>query len=297
MILYWLVRACSFLLASLPLSAAYALANRAADLTFLFWRKGRANMIDNMAHVLGTEASAQTVRATALKALRNYGKYLVEFLRVPKLTPQELLDRVSFTDFRPFDEALAGGKGAIVVGLHMGNWDLAGGLLTRKGYHLDGIADSFSNRRINGYVQGLRNRLGMQVIPRESAARRVLQALRRNEILAIAMDRPMPREEGVMVTIFGSTAYVPAGAATLSLRTGAPIIPAGVVRLPDNRFLCMVDRCICYEPTDNDEEDIRALTQRIMDALARWVKQNPDQWFMFRRMWPAPEPAPVLSST
>ena len=111
------------------------------------------------------------------------------------------------------------------------------------------------------------------------------------------MDRPMPREEGVRVTIFGSPAYVPAGAATLSLRTGAPIIPAGVVRLPDNRFLCMVDRCICYEPTDNDEEDIQALTQRIMDALSRWVKQNPDQWFMFRRMWPAPEPDPVLSST
>lgn len=296
MIIYWLVRACSFLLASLPLPAAYALACRAADFTFLFWREGRANMIDNMAHVLGPEASAQTVRATALKALRNYAKYLVEFLRVPQLTPQDLLDRVTFKDFRPFDEALAGGKGAIIVGLHMGNWDLAGGRLTLKGYHLDGIADSFTNPRLNAYVQGLRKRLGMQVIPRESAARRVLQALRRNELLAIAMDRPMPREGGVKVTLFGSPAYVPAGAATLSLRTGAPIVPAAVIRLPNNRFLALVDRCISYKPTGNDEEDLRALTQQIMDTLACWVKQNPDQWFMFRRMWPAPETAPVPSS-
>jgi lauroyl/myristoyl acyltransferase len=65
-----------------------------------------------------------------------------------------------------------------------------------------------------------------------------------------------------------------------------------MIRLPDDRFLAVVDRCIAFEPSGNDEEDIRALTQQIMDALARWVAQYPDQWYMFRRMWPTPASSP-----
>lgn len=243
-------------------------------------------MIDNMVHVLGRDASQSTVRSMARKALRNYLRYLVDFLRTPILGPEEIVRLVSFNQWTPFDEALSGGKGAIFVSLHMGNWDLGGALLALKGYPVNVVVDTFANSRLNRYVQGSRERLGMRTIPRELAARRVLQALRRNEALAILMDRPMNPGEGVAVDFFDSATVVPAGAATLALRTGARIVPAGMVRLPGDRFLGLVDTCIAFEPTGDDQEDLRVLTQQIMDSLARWVREYPDQWYMFRRMWP-----------
>lgn len=293
MILYLLVRCLSFLLQRIPLAISYPSASLAADLAFLLWRRGRANMIDNMARVLGAGASRLRTRTLARRALRNYAKYLVDFLRISNLTPQEITERVTFNQWAPFDEALAGGKGAIFVGLHMGNWDLGTGLLCLKGYAMNVVVDTFSNQRLNDFVQGQRSRLGMKTIPRESAARRVLQVLRRNEALGILMDRPSPAEAGVPVWFFGHQAFVPGGAATLALRTGARIVPTAMVRLANNRFLGLVDRCIALQPTGDDAEDVRALTQQVMESLEHWVRQYPDQWFMFRRMWPERVAAPV----
>lgn len=295
MLLYWLARFCAAVLQRLPVRLGYALADRLADVAFLLWRRGRTNMMDNVAHVLGPEASQETVRTIARKALRNYARYLVDFLCVRRWTPEEIERRVRFEQWRPLEEALSAGRGAIFVGIHMGHWDLGGALLAMKGYTLNVVVDTFSNPAMNRFVQGARERLGMKTIPRESAARRVLQALRRNEVLCLLMDRPTPPEEGVAIDLFGRPAVVPAGAAVLSLRTGAPVVPMSMLRLSDSTFVGVADRCISYKPTGNHEDDVRALTQQIMDPLARWVQEYPDQWFMFRRMWPAsaPEAVPV----
>ena len=268
---------------ALPLRLAYWFACRIADVTFLVWRRGRRDMTANMAQVIG---EAPKVHWLARHALRNYVKYLVDFLRAPALTEGEVARRVTFNQWQPFDEAFAGGKGAVLVGLHVGNWDLGGALLALKGYPITVVVDTFRNRRLNDLVQGTRARLGMKTIPREDAARRVVQALRRNQLLAILMDRPAQGDAGVEVEFFGRKTVVPAGAATLALRTGARIVPAGMVRLPDDRFLGLVDQCIDYKPTGDRERDVRELTQLIMDSLARWVSEYPDQWYKFQRMWP-----------
>lgn len=285
-LLYGLTRSVAALSRVLPIRLAYSFACFIADVTFVLWRRGRADMTANMAQVLGGGPPRPRVRWLARHALRNYAKYLVDFLRAHAPTREEVSRRMTFNQWQPFDEALAGGKGAILVGLHMGNWDLGGALLALKGYPLNVVVDTFRNRRLNDMVQGIRSSLGMKTIPREEAARRVLQALRRNEALAILMDRPAGGDAGVEVEFFGRMTVVPAGAATLALRTGARIVPAGMVRLPDDRFLGLVDRCIAYEPTGDRERDVRELTQQIMDSLARWVREYPDQWYKFQRMWP-----------
>ena len=286
MILYWLVRLCSSILQRLPLSLAYAVGDRAANLTFLFWCRGRINMIDNMAHVLGPTASRRTVRNTAARALKNYLRYLVDFLRTPQSTAEEIVRRVSFSQWSPLDEAAASGKGTIFAGLHMGNWDVGGALLAQRGYKTNAVVETFTNSRLDAFVQRMRTHLGVKTIPRDLAGRRALRALRHNEGIALMMDLPAKQDEGVEITFFDHSAWVPAGAATLALWTGARIVPTGMVRLPDNRFLGIVDGCIVFEPTGNHAEDVRALTQQIMDTLERWITQYPDQWFMFRRMWP-----------
>ena len=287
MILYGLVQGCSLLLQRLPLPVCYFIADWVADVTFLVWRTGRANIIDNMSHVLGGGDTATAVML-ARKALRNYLRYLVDFLRSYAITQAEVLERVDFNQWEPFDQALAGGKGALLVGLHMGNWDLGAALLAAKGYNPNVVADTFSNQRLNRFVEQVRHGLGLKTIPREQAARRVLQALRKNECLGILMDRPLPADSGVNVTFFGYPTAVPAGAATLALRTGAMVVPSGMIRVNGDHFAGLVNQCIAFQPTGNQAADVQALTQLIMDRLAEWVRLYPDQWYMFRRMWPKP---------
>ena len=42
------------------------------------------------------------------------------------------------------------------------------------------------------------------------------------------------------------------------------------------------------ETTGDRDGDLRRNMQRIVDALEQIIRRHPDQWYMFRRMWPVP---------
>jgi len=211
----------------------------------------------------------------------------VDFLRSPCLTREAAVARVTFDEWHALEEARAVGKGTIYVGLHMGNWDLGGALMVHAGYPVNAIMETFANTRLTEWIYATRRNLGVEVIPVAEAARSALRALRRNEGVAILMDRPLqPGEGGVEITFFEARTAIPAGAATLSLRTGAPIVSCAMIRQADDTFRGMVQGPYVPAPTGDLQADVRALTQQVMDGFARWVEQSPEQWYMFRRMWP-----------
>ena len=39
-------------------------------------------------------------------------------------------------------------------------------------------------------------------------------------------------------------------------------------------------------PTGDEAKDVQAVTQAIMDSHERFIREHPDQWYMFREMWP-----------
>jgi KDO2-lipid IV(A) lauroyltransferase len=132
----------------------------------------------------------------------------------------------------------------------------------------------------------------MKIIPMERIGPGVLRALRRGDILALLIDVPAPGAS-VAVDFFGAVAEVPAGPARLALRTGARVIPAVLAREPghDELIRPILDYDVHFERTGDEERDARELTQQIMSSLERFIRQYPDQWFMFRPLWPATQPA------
>jgi KDO2-lipid IV(A) lauroyltransferase len=123
----------------------------------------------------------------------------------------------------------------------------------------------------------------------ERAATGIVRALRHNETLAILIDRPVT-DGGVPVEFFGATTQVPAGPARIALRTGAKVIPVALVRVSerDDRIRAFLDFGVEPPCSGDGERDVQDLTQQIMAAHERFIRRYPDQWYMFRRMWPAP---------
>ena len=125
--------------------------------------------------------------------------------------------------------------------------------------------------------------------------------MRRNEALAILIDTPVD-SGGVEVNFFGERTMVPAGPARIALRTGARVIPVALPRASgtSDQLIAMADFDVRVTRTGDDERDVQALTQRIFAAHERFIRAYPDQWYIFRRMWPARSPAttrePALAS-
>lgn len=294
MLQYWVVRLSSLLLQRVPLRLSYLVATFAADIVFLLWRRGRDNMLNNMSHVLGSDTSRRQVRWVARRSLRNYGKYLVDYFRFPTLKEDEVVRRVNCPQWDKIEELMLRGKGTLLVGMHMGNWDFGPALMCQRNYPVSVVVEAFPHQKTDAFVKGIRTTIGMKTIPMERAARGVLQALRKNHFLGILIDRPSP-EDGVSVRFFGAPTKVPAGPATLALRTGASIATVSIVRMPDDSFVTLVDDSIAIEPTGNFEKDVQELTQRIMDSLENMVRSYPEQWYMFRAMWQSQTPPPAAA--
>lgn len=282
---YWGIRIARLIARYAPLRVCYAVAVLLSDLCWAVMSVQRENAIDNMAQVLGRSRDDPEVRRKAKAAFRNYGRYLADFLRLPFLDGEELDSRFKFSGWEHIDQALAGGKGVIFISAHVGNWDLAAAILARRGYPVNVVAETFQPPRLNEVVQGHRSSHGMKVIPLESSARKVLGVLRKNEILGLLIDRPSP-EAGVMVQFFGGLTEVPAGAALLALRTGARLVSGITVRNPDHTYSGFVTSHFDVELSGDLPTDIGRLTQAIMNTMESFIRQYPEQWFIFRPMWP-----------
>ncbi|MGE5595553.1 MAG: lysophospholipid acyltransferase family protein [Hyphomicrobiales bacterium] len=284
---YRLWRVVTLVVSRLPPRVSYFVAFVVGTIGFYLWPRGRRAMLRNYSRVLHG-APPREVRRTARASLVNYCRYLADFVRFPSLSPQQLRARCHGEDsFAALDRALADGCGAIIVCMHFGNWDLGAGAAAARGYRLSVVAETFDDPRLDRMVVGARERLGMRVIPMEKAGPSLVRTLRENGLLALLIDRPVPGE-GVPVRFFGETIEVPAGPARLALRTGARVVPTAFVRARPygDEVHTLTDFDICYEPTGDEAKDVRELTQAIVSAHERFIRGHPEQWYMFREMWP-----------
>jgi lauroyl/myristoyl acyltransferase len=272
----------------LPARVSYVVAAWLGSGAYYCWPRGRRAMHANYRRVL-RGAPAGHIRQVARRSMANYCCYLADFVRFPILAPSALVGLVEGAEsFAGLDRALERGKGALIVCMHFGNWDLGAGAAAARGYHVTVVAETFADRRLDDMVTGARRRLGMQIVKMEKAGPSLLRALKNNGLLALLIDRPVPGE-GVRVSFFGEEVEVPAGPARLALRSGAAVIPAGFARTRANRqgVTTLTEFVEPPAPSGDDDADVRSLTQAIVAAHERFIRAYPDQWYMFRPMWGA----------
>ncbi len=277
----------SVIVRRLPPRASYGIAFIIGSAAYYLWPRGRKAMHRNYRRVLRGSSPAE-IRRVARRSLVNYCCYLADFVRFPSLTLEQLSASVAGdSDFEALDKALARGHGAVIVCMHFGNWDLGAGAAAARNYPLTVVAETFSDPRLDAMVAGSRERLGMQIVKMEKAGPSLVRALKRNGLLALLIDRPVPGD-GVKVTFFGEEVEVPAGPARLALRTGAMVVPAAFPRVAPNALAVttLTDFSIDCAVAGDGVHDVGTLTQAIMDAHEGFIRQYPDQWYMFREMWP-----------
>lgn len=286
-ITYYLIRGGEILTSVLPMRVNYAVATAAGDALFYTWRVLRRQVSANVAQVLGEGASEREVSRVTRAVLRNYMKYLVDFVRLPSLAREKMERLVRMSGIEHLERALEAGKGVIFVGLHFGSFEIPGAMMALRGYPIHAVVETFQPEKLNALVQRRRADRGITLVPLETttATRKLLRALQRNEILGLLIDRPS-KDEGVVVRFCGGVTRVPGGAALLALKTGARLLPGYALRHPDDTFSGVILPHIEARRTGDMERDIQHLMQSAMTALEDSVQQHPEQWFMFREMWP-----------
>ena len=267
---------------AIPRPLGYRLADAAGDLLWLFNRGGRWAVRWNLAHVLGRAPPWRLVRAVFRHAARNYYDTFI----IPTLSRSDLLALVRVPSWAPLDEALSGGRGAIMVGGHISSVALAGQVVAAGGYPITGVAERVEPPELDVLLHRLRSAGGIRMLPLgRDTSRALLAALARNEVVGLVTDRDVAGT-GVEVPFFGSSARLPAGAALLAIRSGAPILSAVAYRAADGRFRGEIGEPIPIERRASLSESVLATTRRIGERLERIIAAHPEQWTVFQPVWP-----------
>jgi len=127
--------------------------------------------------------------------------------------------------------------------------------------------------------------LGMKVIGRKEAPKKVLRALRSGGAVGIVGDQNV-RRGGVFVDFFGKPAATARGTALFALRTGAPVFLGMATRLPGfpQRYRVTFEP-VEFVPTGDMERDVLSLTEAHTRHLENHVRRAPEQYFWQHRRW------------
>lgn len=272
---------------NLPGGFAYWIGLRISDLFYFFQRASRRAVTANLAQVYKSrriEPSANVLRGLTRKTFQNFGKYLVDFFRYTQVHRDELQRIISIEQLERLEYAFGLGRGVIIVTAHFGNWELGGAMLYALGYPVNVVAAPAEMPRVQDLLQKSREGRGLRVVSVGYAGRALLRCLKKGEIVALLSDRNFSNERNTL-ELFGKTVRFPRGAGWLAARTGAPIVPVFLMRLPDDTFLLRI-----HEPIIPDAaSDPMQLTGQIRDAIEKEVGERPCQWFVFHEFW-KPEP-------
>jgi lauroyl/myristoyl acyltransferase len=280
---YLLYRVGQFLALALPLRFAYGVAVFFSDVRYIFADKDRRAVKENLSAIF-PDKTPREIRRIRRRMFRNFAKYLVDFFRHSKIDREYVSRYITIENLQHFDEALARGKGVIVLTAHLGNWELGGAVVGLLGYEPWVVALPHKSKKVNEFFNAQREFAGTKVIPLGRAVRSCLNLLKENKMIALAGDRDFT-ERGAVVDFFGKPTILPEGPAALSLKTGASIVAGFMVRNPDDTFTLHVEKPLIYTGSGNNRRDIPALLDCCKAIIERYIREYPDQWFMFRRFW------------
>jgi lauroyl/myristoyl acyltransferase len=271
----------------LPRRWLFGTCDTLASLGFLLFRGYRTRSLTNLNVALTTGAGAIDARAMARRSLRNFFRACVEAVMGLETLDEDQRGAIPVDGREHLDTALAKGNGVIVLSAHLGNFFLLGTRLALEGHPIHVLINQPNNARFAKLMDDYRLQMKMCTIharPRRHALRELNAVLRRNGIVVVIADE-YRKGNGIPATLFGRTVVARRGAAMLASRTGAAVVPACLVRQPDDSLRLIIEPELELVRSDKGEGEIRENTVRMTQWLEKTVRTYPDQWNWMNIRW------------
>ena len=208
-----------------------------------------------------------------------------------------LSERFKRFDIRSFglqdlDRALAGGKGVLLIGAHVGSFDALRVLsLERPDVPVRILLDTVQGERISSVLNALNPKLAASIINARNAgpavALAIKEALDRNSIVALLADRGQPNNPTQSANFLGHAASFPVSPWLLAAALKVPVMLAFGLYRGGNRYDLHFDWFADSVQIERNRrpEALAQILQRFADRLAHYARLAPYNWFNFYDFW------------
>ncbi len=247
----------------------------------LFYVAGsrRKTAITNLAYAFPRYSLAQRTKL-AKRSFQHFGRVSADFLVGLDRTKSEIEESSTIVGVHHLDEAVARGKGVLLITGHFGHWERASAWMSLAGYKLNVITRDADDEGINALINRLRSGPGTAVIPRGDAARPILEKLKAKEIVGILPDQ---NNDDIFLPFFGKIAGCNLGPGVIQNRTQAAVLPVYCAALDEGRYKIVF--CPILEPLPGFEAKGEGLTRAINAWLEGVIRLYPEQWLWLHDRW------------
>lgn len=218
------------------------------------------------------------------------------------LLGQTLLDKVAllagFSNKFTFDfegerhiREMAASSGGLLIGAHMGNWEIAGQLLERIDTKVHIVMVEAEHKKIKDLLASVMVKKKMDIIVIKddfSHLFEIKEALQNNELVAIHGDRFLPGSKTMRFRFLGKDADFPIGPFYLAVKYAKAVSFVSAVKATKSHYHFFATPAKLYKAENNKksrEEQNRKILADYVKQLESTVIQHPEQWFNYYYFW------------
>lgn len=254
---------------------------------FIYYMSSRHRRItlDNLKIAYGNDKDDKELEEIAKSAFKNIGRVAAEFAKMTSYKKDFVKSIIETSGLENLEKAVKERKGIILLGGHLGNWELLAFSLSLSGYPLNLIARPLDNPLVDNFVLKHRTAGGNKVIAKKSALKDILQCLKNKERVGILLDQNVAQQEGIFVDFFGRIACTSFGLSLIALKIDVIILPIFLVYIGNGRYKQLIGNEVEIKRSGNFEEDLAYNTALFTKVIESYIKQYPEQWFWAHRRW------------
>ena len=279
--MYKFLQIISFFFQSIPRRFSLIF-GRCIGLTIFYLYPIRKNIAIKNINIAFPNLAVSEKKEILKSSYKHFGMILVDFLRLPKIKKQhnKKIAKIS----KKYIELLKQNNGGILLSAHMGNWEYIGPMLGIYNFQCAGVSQIQHNNKSNQFFNDLRSSKNVQIIPKNSGSKIMIQTILDNKYLGLISDQNAGNK-GTEASFFGHSTSIPKGAAAFHLKTNTAIVLAFCILRKDLNYDLSFQELNLQNLPKNSDNAIIEINQRFSDLLEEIVKKYPEQYFWFHRKW------------
>lgn len=282
---YLAVRIVAATLQAIPTSACVGLMRGIAGVIYRLDVRHRRRAIDHLRVAYGDELTEKDAQAIARRVFDHIGRHAAEFTHAPRRAKQGL--RIHRPEI--LLDAVAGGKGVVLVSAHLGYFTVLGPVLQLMKVPATVLLKRQHNERLLEWFKGAIHRwYGVEGVVKSEALEKTPARLREGRVVIFFADQH-PVLGGIPATFFGKPVEAATGPALFARRYRAPLVVVTASVSPDGTQDVRFDGPVSTEGT------LAEISQRWLDLLESRIREHPEQWLWMHRRWR--EPAAAVRSS
>ncbi len=219
------------------------------------------------------------------------------------LMGQTIIDKIAFasgiyTDFSynnvgeyNIHNWISEGRGAVLIGSHVGAWDMAAQLLKDVKTTINVVVFDDEHQELRNYFNELRQADNVKFITLSDDFSHILaikNALSNNEVVCFNGDRYTNKNSIIPSSFLGETAWFPKGVFLLAAKFQTPIAYTAGLKTGFNtyQFYCIPLKQLTLSRNRKERDtQLQLLVKEYVEQLEKTVRKYPTHWFNHYDFW------------